>query len=109
MKKKIEKDFTLYDKIDYGSVNSLRALLDRAEDEILYLQNSDPELYETMLNRIKKEKLTVYFTLLASFPSRLDAEDYEAVKSEFTYYCSKFNIVRWRENVSVEDFLNGLA
>lgn len=100
---------TLYDKAGFGSVNSLRNLLDRAEEDILYLQSADPEQYETMLDRIKKEKLTVYFSLLATHSSRMDAADYAAVKEEFTRYCAKFNIIRWRENVSVETFLEGLA
>ena len=99
---------TLYDKIDYGTVLSLRAMLDRAEDEILHYKRSDAELYETLLDRIKKEKLTVYFSLLASHSSQMESADYQAVKSEFTRYCSKFNIVRWRENISLESFLAGL-
>ena len=83
-------------------------MLDRAEDEILHYKRSDAELYETLLDRIKKEKLTVYFSLLASHSSQMESADYQAVKSEFTRYCSKFNIVRWRENISLESFLAGL-
>lgn len=99
---------TLYDKIDYGALLSLRNMLDAAEADIAHYERSEPELYRTLLNRIKKEKLTVYFSLLATHSSQMDAPDYQAVKSEFTEYCSKFNIVRWRENVSLETFLDGL-
>lgn len=99
---------TVYDRIDYGTLNSLRALLDRAEEDILYLQNIDPELHETLLDRIKKEKLTVYYALLASYSSRLGDVAYQAIKSEFTEYCTKFNIVRYREGQTVDSFLETL-
>src|SRR5699024_2277518 len=99
---------TVYDRFDYGTLNSLRALLDRAEEDILYLQNIDPELHETLLDRIKKEKLTVYYALLASYSSRLGDVAYQAIKSEFTEYCTKFNIVRYREGQTVDSFLETL-
>ena len=79
--------------------------VDRAEEDILYLQNIDPELHETLLDRIKKEKLTVYYALLASYSSRLGDVAYQAIKSEFTEYCTKFNIVRYREGQTVDSFL----
>lgn len=100
---------TLYDKIDYGALLSLRGMLDRAEEEIAYLRRSDPDLYKTLLDRIKREKLTVWFSLLASHASKMDEADYQEVKREFSEYCAKFNIVRWRENITLESFLDGLA
>ena len=99
---------TIYNRIDYGTLHSLQLMLERAEESILYLRTIDPDLYETLSDRIYKEKLTVYYALLASFSSRMGDSVYQEVKSEFIEYCSKFNIVRYREGQPLDAFLENL-
>ena len=94
-------------------------LLDRFEmlfgqmlDAIEGYKTSDPEMYERLEQRIKKERLTSRFLYLSLYFDRLSYDEAKEMVDDFEMVSAKNNISVWREmymTTSSESLISSLV
>lgn len=74
-------------------------------------ETSDPEFYETVVQRIKKERLTSRFLYLGLYFDRLSYDEAKAMIDDFETVAAKSSISVWREmylTTSTESLISSL-
>lgn len=79
-------------------VNELISMLDKAVEAIQPLQESDPERYVLLYNRIMKEKITPLYLILLHHMTALTQEKKEQYWSEINTYTVKYGILNTMES-----------
>jgi hypothetical protein len=64
---------------------------------------SDPDLYETLVLRIKKERLTVQILYLNFYFDEFTYDEAAEMIDDFEYICSRFGITVWREKYGIRN------
>lgn len=93
--KSLEIYSTKYWTRDY--LDKLNELFVKMLDSIKIYESSNPDLYEKLMLRIKKEKLTVDYLYLNLYFDEFDYDEAKAMIDDFEYVCSKWYITVWRE------------
>lgn len=81
--------------VQYWPVNvctQLISILDKAMEQIEPLKTSDPETYNTLRDRILKEKFTPIYLLFSHHMSSLTQTQQETYWNEISYITKKFNM-----------------
>ncbi len=73
------------------------SMLDNAMDAIEPLKESNPERYNTLRDRILKEKVTPIYLLFTHYMSTLTQTEMETYWNEINYVTKKFNMTSSRE------------
>lgn len=81
-----------------GFISYLDTIFAEAYASILPLQETDPERYETLHNRIKKLEITLICCKLTHYTSNYSQSELDTLVDEWKYYTSKFGITRTQEN-----------
>ena len=100
----------------YGSLNNsqlwtqpviekIDAEFDKMLKSIEKYQETDPELYNLLKNRIKKEWVSPLFIKLTVLPSYYTEEEYEEMRAEFKHYVSLFKFTQIKEGHDFGDLL----
>ena len=98
----------IYDAIGTASiwtepvVSLMAEYIDEAMDAIGSLRESDADLYQTLENRLQKERLNVLYLQLTHYQSYFSSAELEEMKSDFSYYTTLFGMDASRENGSLE-------
>lgn len=77
--------------------NQLLSILDEAMNEIEPLKETDPERYNTLRDRILKEKVTPIYLLFTHYMSSLTQAEKETYWTEINYITKKFNMTHSSE------------
>ncbi len=88
------------DDVQYWPVNvcnQMLSILDKAMEEIEPLKQSDPEKYNTLRDRILKEKVAPVYLLFTHHMSSLTQAEKELYWEELNYITKKFNMTSSRE------------
>ena len=84
-------------------LDSLYNLFDEMLESIAHYEETDPELFETLTLRIKKERLTVQIMYLEFYFDEFTYDEASEMIDDFEYVCSRFGITVWREKLGVRD------
>ena len=79
---------------------------DKALDSIKKYENSDPELYLLLKNRIMKERLSPIYIKMMLLASYYSEGELAAFKAEFKYYATLFKLSELKEGSDFGDLLN---
>ena len=101
----------------YGEINSsllwtqpvvekMDAAFDAALESIQKYQNSDPALYETLKNRIMKERLSPIFIKMTVIPSYYSDSEMAQLKADFKYYVNLFKFSEMLEGSGFGNLLD---
>ena len=66
-------------------------------DSVKKYETSDPELYDKLQSRIRKERLTVRYLYLRFYMENLSYEKATEWVNDFEEVCAMHNIDKWRE------------
>lgn len=80
-----------------GVMEKINAQFDEALKSIEKYQTSDPELYETLKNRIMKERLSALFIDLTIIPEQYTDTELAQKKADFKYYVNLFKFSEAQE------------
>lgn len=83
-------------------VSKLGDCIDEALAAVEPIRESDPSLYETLRNRIKKESLNVLYLKLTHYQPSYSEYEVEKMKTEFKYYTGYFGMNANRENGTLD-------
>ena len=78
-------------------MEKINAQFDEALKSIEKYQTSDPELYETLKNRIMKERLSALFIDLTIIPEQYTDTELAQKKADFKYYVNLFKFSEAQE------------
>ena len=101
----------------YGTINSSKmwtqpviekidAEFDKMLKSIEKYQETDPDLYELLKNRIKKEWVSPLYIKLTVLPSYYSDVEFEEMRAEFKYYVNLFKFTQVKEGDDFGDLLN---
>lgn len=79
---------------------------DKALDSIKKYENSDPEMYTLLKNRIMKERLSPLYIKMMLLSSYYSEGELAAFKAEFKYYATLFKLSELKEGSDFGDLLN---
>lgn len=83
-------------------VNALGDALDDALSAVEKYKTTDNELYAKLHDRIMKEYLSVIFLKLSYYQASYGSAEIAAMKADFKYYTTYFQITNYAENDSLE-------
>ena len=83
-------------------VNALGEALDDALSAVEKYKTTDNELYAKLHDRIMKEYLSVIFLKLSYYQASYGSAEIAAMKADFKYYTTYFQITNYAENDSLE-------
>lgn len=84
-----------------GVVDQLDAHLEEALNDIASLEQTDPELYVKLKNRIKRISLSTTYIQLLHYQSYYSQEEKLAMKEDFRYYAKLWNITHISDSVEL--------
>ena len=87
-------------------IEKIDANFDKALEAIKKYENTDPDLYLKLENRIMKERLTPMYIKLTTLTSYYSDVELAQLKSEFKYYVNLFKLAESSEGVDFGDLLN---
>lgn len=79
---------------------------DKALSSIERYKESDPALYQTLKNRIMKERLSPIYIKMTVLPSYYSASELAQMKADFTYYVNLFKFSEVQEGSGFGDLLD---
>ncbi len=79
---------------------------DKALNSIEKYKQSDPDLYETLKNRIMKERLSPIFIKMTILPSYYSAAELAQMKEDFKYYVNLFKFSEAQEGSGFGNLLD---
>ena len=83
-------------------VNALGDALDDALSAVEKYKETDKQLYNKLHDRIMKEYLSVIFLKLSYYQASYGSAEIAAMKADFKYYTTYFQITNYAENDSLE-------
>jgi hypothetical protein len=89
-----------------GTMTKINEQFDKALKSIEKYQLSDPELYETLKNRIMKERLSPIYIKMTILPSYYSETELAQMKSEFKYYVNLFKFSEVQEGSGFGNLLD---
>jgi hypothetical protein len=87
-------------------VRQMDAYFKKALESIEKYQESDPDLYLKLKNRIKKEQLSITYLKLTVLSAYQSEEEFAALKEEFKYYVNLFKLSEVKEGSGFEGLLD---
>lgn len=86
----------------YMRIQRFLDYIDMAYNEIEPLKTTDPERYQTLYTRIKRESLTWRYLELSIYPSTYDSATLEIMQSGLLADCIACGLTQCRENTSIQ-------
>ena len=86
-------------------VEKMDAAFKKATDSIAKYQESDPALYEKLMNRIKKEYLSPLYLKISLHSSYYSEAERAEMRAEFKYYANLFKLSEVHEGAELGDLL----
>jgi hypothetical protein len=86
-------------------VEKMDAAFKKATDSIAKYQESDPALYEKLMNRIKKEYLSPLYLKISLHSSYYSEAERAEMRAEFKYYANLFKLSEVHEGAEFGDLL----
>ena len=101
----------------YGDINSkdlwtqpvidkIDKVFDKALNSIKKYETTNPRLYESLKNRIMKERLSSIYIKMTVLSSYYSAEEIEQMRAELKYYVNLFKLSEIMEGVGFGDMLD---
>ena len=101
----------------YGDINSLELwtqpviekidkVFDKALASIKKYETTNPRLYESLKNRIMKERLSPIYIKMTLLSSYYSEEEIEEMRKEFKYYVNLFKLSESMEGIGFGDMID---
>lgn len=92
-------------------LDQFNEIFNNALSSVEHYQETNPELYNKLVLRIKKEKLTVDYLYLSFYFDEFDYDTASVMINDFERTCSKLGIEVWRERymTSTDSTITGLV
>jgi hypothetical protein len=87
-------------------IEKIDAEFDKALAVIEQYRTTNPDMYETLKNRIMKERLSPMYIKLAILSSAYSAQEIAEIKAEFKYYVNLFKLTEIAEGSEFGGFLD---
>ena len=104
--------YVIYNKAEYwpqSYLNNALDLLEKAVEEISYLKEENPALYETLLNRINLESLSPRYYMLRFYQSTFTPEEQTKLIDEFEEIAKNNDVTNWAESTNLTQGDNTIA
>ena len=83
-------------------MNALQSAIDDAYAAIEKYKTSDPDRYQALFLRIKRQELTVLYLKLAHYQASYSDSGVSQMIADFYSYSERFGIVNYSESTSVQ-------
>lgn len=90
----------------HPTIERIDEAFDKALKSIEKYKESDPDLYETVRNRIMKERLSIIYIKLTVLPSYYTASELAQLKADLKYYVNLFKLSEVQEGSGFGDWLD---
>ena len=95
--------YVIYNNAEYwpqSYLNNALAVLDEAIEDISYMKEENPALYETLLNRINLESLSPRYYMLRFYQSTFTPEEQTRLIDEFEEIAKNNSVTNWAESTN---------